>query len=93
MDIKKDKKPITLIVIIVVLAFISGYFIGILSSAGNFTLNVTNKTNDTGTDYKDYNYKNSYKPTDANRTPIHPQNDTPGPKPDPKPDPNSTIKY
>lgn len=92
MDIKKDKKPIALIAIIVVLAFVSGYFIGILSSAGNFTLNVTNKTNDTGTDYKGQDYKNTYKPTDTNRTPVHPQNDTPDPTPDPPdPKPNSTT--
>ncbi len=84
MNFKMDKIPIALIVVIVVLAFIGGYFTGLLNSAGNFTLNITNKTNDSGNNFdKGYNYKETYKPVTSNNTQVKPRNNTP--KPDPKP--------
>ena len=39
---------IALIGIIIILAFVGGYFMGVLNSPGNFTLNVTNKSNNSG---------------------------------------------
>jgi hypothetical protein len=71
-----QKLPIALIAIIIVLAFIGGYFVGILNSSGNLTLNVTNQSNDSGytgfttqqktttTKYRKVNY------TKRNVTPI-----------------------
>jgi hypothetical protein len=43
-----QKLQIALIGIIIVLAFIGGYFMGVLNSSGNFTLNVTNQSNNSG---------------------------------------------
>jgi hypothetical protein len=40
-----QKLQIALIGIIIILAFVGGYFIGILNSSGNLTLNVTNQSN------------------------------------------------
>ena len=48
-----QKLQIALFGIIVVLAFVGGYFMGIINSSGNLTLNVTNQSNDTGvTDFQ-----------------------------------------
>ena len=47
-----NKLPIAIVAVVVVLAFVGGYFTGLMNSAGNFTLNVTNKTSssdDSGT--------------------------------------------
>ncbi|MBP1946914.1 hypothetical protein [Methanobacterium petrolearium] len=42
---------------LVVLAFVGGYFTGILNSAGNLTLNITNNSDDTASnDYEDGGY-------------------------------------
>lgn len=91
MNIKMDKIPIALIVVIVVLAFVSGYFIGLLNSAGNFTLNITNKTNDTGTDFdKGYDYKKTYTPITYNKTPINTPTNKSSDKPDPDPPVNKS---
>ncbi|MGZ4856806.1 MAG: hypothetical protein ACXVZU_00370 [Methanobacteriaceae archaeon] len=43
-----QKLQIALIGIIIILAFIGGYFMGVLNSSGNFTLNVTNQSNNSG---------------------------------------------
>nr|WP_319374411.1 hypothetical protein [uncultured Methanobacterium sp.] len=45
------KAPIALVAIIVVFAFVGGYFTGIMNSAGNLTLNVSNKTADSSSNY------------------------------------------
>ncbi len=47
------KAPIAIVAVIVVFAFIGGYFTGIMNSAGNFTLNITNKSDDSGSNYDD----------------------------------------
>ena len=58
-----DKIPIALIAVLVVLAFVGGYFTGILNSAGNLTLNITNSSDDSGSsDYEDGGYT-SYRNT------------------------------
>jgi len=43
-----QKLQIALVGVIIVLAFIGGYFVGVLNSSGNLTLNVTNQSNDSG---------------------------------------------
>jgi hypothetical protein len=43
-----QKLQIALIGIIIILAFIGGYFMGVFNSSGNFTLNVTNQSNNSG---------------------------------------------
>jgi hypothetical protein len=43
-----QKLLIALIGIIIILAFIGGYFMGVLNSSGNLTLNVSNKSNNSG---------------------------------------------
>lgn len=45
------KAPIALVAIIVVFAFVGGYFTGIMNSAGNLTLNISNKSTDTSSNY------------------------------------------
>ena len=43
-----QKLQIALVGIIIILAFIGGYFMGVLNSSGNFTLNVSNQSNNSG---------------------------------------------
>lgn len=45
------KAPIALVAVIVIFAFVGGYFTGIMNSAGNLTLNVSNKTTDSSSNY------------------------------------------
>jgi hypothetical protein len=45
------KAPIALVAVIVVFAFVGGYFTGIMNSAGNLTLNISNKSTDTSSNY------------------------------------------
>ncbi len=92
-----DKIPIALIAVIVVLAFVGGYFTGIMNSAGNFTLNVTNKTNDTGnydsgaSTYKYNTAKTTTKNTATTTDTTTPEPaPTPTPTPTPEPSPNGT---
>ncbi len=73
------KAPIALVAVIVVFAFVGGYFTGIMNSAGNFTLNITNKTNDSGSSYDDTQttYKtNTAKTTVKNTASTTPSTDT-----------------
>ncbi|MDO5836254.1 MAG: hypothetical protein Q4P17_07065 [Methanobacterium sp.] len=61
------KAPIAIVAVIVVFAFIGGYFTGIMNSAGNFTLNITNKSNDSGS--YDTTPTTTYK-TNTVKTPV-----------------------
>ena len=58
------KAPIALVAIIVVFAFVGGYFTGIMNSAGNLTLNVSNKT----TDSSNYDTPTTYSTNTAKTT-------------------------
>jgi len=84
--IDMKKLHIALIAIIVVLAFIGGYFAGVLNSAGNLTLNVTNKSNDSGDD----DTGTTYKTQSTTTTSTTKKNTTPTPTPTPTPVNNST---
>ncbi len=73
-----DKIPIVLIAVLLVAAYAGGYYTAIINSADNFTLNVTNKTNDSGS-YEDdvvttnYNKKTTVKTnTTKTTTPTPP---------------------
>lgn len=92
------KAPIAIVAVIVVFAFIGGYFTGIMNSAGNFTLNITNKSNDSGSSYDDTptsTYKTNTVKTTVKNTADTTTTDTPStdptPTPTPDPDKNTTT--
>jgi hypothetical protein len=84
------KAPIAIVAVIVVFAFIGGYFTGIMNSAGNFTLNITNKSDDNGSNYDTTpttNYKTNTMKTTVKNTTDTTTTDTPSTDPKPKPTP------
>ena len=58
------------VLLVVVLAggFVGGYFTGIMNSAGNFTLNITNSSSDAGSNYEDDSSTSSYYKTNTAKT-------------------------